>query len=271
MSEKSDLQRFIEAKEASVKALKKRKAWVPFAGRRPSFGEALARGRAGRGLGLIAEYKRASPSMGDINLALAPEEAALAFGAADCLSVLTEEAYFKGSLGFLGRVAFAGKPILRKDFVFDPVQILETAETPASAVLLMARLTPDLGLLKGLREAAESQGLEPVVEVFGLAELEMAREAGARLIQFNSRDLRSLAVDKESSFSLALAYPPAPGELYIAASGINGPGQLADVARKGFGAALVGTCLMSAPDPGEALESLLGGLAPLAPGQNTTP
>jgi indole-3-glycerol phosphate synthase len=257
----TDLVKFVEAKEASLRALKKRTHWDPWPNPRPGFGEALARGRKARGLGVIAEYKRASPSLGDINLGLGPEDAARHYALADCLSVLTEEAWFKGSLGYLGRMAFAGKPLLRKDFIFDPLQIRETAETPASAVLLMVRLTPDRALLAELRAAAVEAGLEPVVEVFDRGELGLARDIGATLIQFNARDLGTLKVDAAKALALASQAPPLPGELYVAASGLSAPGDLARAAEGGFGAALIGTRLMRAADPGLELAALLGGLA----------
>jgi indole-3-glycerol phosphate synthase len=256
-----DLGAFMEAKEESLAGLRKRTDWGTFGGPRPGFGEALSEGRRKRGLGLIAEYKRASPSLGDINLALSPEEAALAYSGADCLSVLTEERFFKGHLGFLGRMAAAGKPELRKDFIFDPLQVRETAGTPASALLLIVRLTPDAVLLAELFRAAADLGLEAVVEVFGLGELDKARRLGASLIQFNSRDLGSLAVDRGAILGMARKEPPQPGETYIAASGLRVADDLKRAADAGFGAVLVGTALMRSGDPGKALDALLAGLA----------
>ncbi|MDR1677635.1 MAG: indole-3-glycerol-phosphate synthase, partial [Deltaproteobacteria bacterium] len=97
----TDLERYIEAKKASIIGLKKKLSWTLFTGSRPSFSQALTVGRQKRGLALIAEYKRASPSLGDINLNLKPEEAVRAYRPADCLSVLTEERYFKGKLDYL--------------------------------------------------------------------------------------------------------------------------------------------------------------------------
>jgi indole-3-glycerol phosphate synthase len=170
---------------------------------------------------------------------------------------LTESTYFAGRLGFLEAMAFSGKPLLRKDFIFDPLQILETAETPASAVLLIVRLTPDAVLLKELKDTAEEYGLAPVVEIHDSDELELARRVGAKLIQFNSRDLRGLSVDPERIFDLAIREPPGPGELYVAASGLSTVRDLAEVEAAGFGAALMGTAFMRAQDPGLALGGLL--------------
>ena len=253
----TDLNRFAEAKSASIKALKARTSWKPRTALRPGFREALVSGRKRNGLGIIAEYKRASPSLGDINLWLGPEEAGPHYVRADCLSVLTESTYFAGRLGFLEAMAFSGKPLLRKDFIFDPLQILETAETPASAVLLIVRLTPDAVLLKELKDTAEEYGLAPVVEIHDSGELELARRVGAKLIQFNSRDLRGLSVDPERIFDLAIREPPGPGELYVAASVLSTVRDLAEVEAAGFGAALMGTAFMRAQDPGLALGGLL--------------
>jgi indole-3-glycerol phosphate synthase len=213
----------------------------------------LAQAKRERGLGFLAEYKRASPSLGDINLTLTPQGAAEHYQRADCLSVLTEEVWFKGNIDYLSAMKVSGKPLLRKDFIFDPLQVLETAQTPASALLLMVRLTPDEVLLKELMAAARENGLEALVEVFGLRELDLARRVGAKLIQFNSRDLGSLKVDTAKIFALAKSEPPRDGEFYVAASGLSTPGDLVSAAQSGFGAVLIGTKLMKSADPGQTL------------------
>ncbi|MDR1049836.1 MAG: indole-3-glycerol-phosphate synthase [Deltaproteobacteria bacterium] len=269
----TDLGRFAEAKTDALARLRglSDRGLLEAPGRaefpppsRPGFLAALERGRAARGLGVVAEYKRASPSLGDINLALSPEEAAREYARADCVSVLTEGAYFKGELDFVRRAAAAGAgPILRKDFLFHPLQVLETAGTPASAVLLIVRLTPDPALLKELAGLAVSRGLEPVVEVHGPGELETARRSGARLIQFNSRDLKSLEVDRRAALNLAGGERPLPGEFFIAASGVMSGSDLFEAAGAGFGAVLVGTALMSAEKPSERLDGMLAELGRL--------
>ena len=101
-----------------------------------------------------------------------PEEAAKQYAeaGASCLSVLTEETYFKGTLGYLKRMSAPGLPLLRKDFIFDRLQVAATAATPASALLLIVRLTPDAALLRSLREQAEAHGIDAVVEIFDEAE-----------------------------------------------------------------------------------------------------
>jgi indole-3-glycerol phosphate synthase len=224
----------------------------------------LIEGFQKRGLAFIAEYKRASPSLGDINLEITPEAAAGYYTEADCISVLTEERYFKGDINYLQPLAVNGSPLLRKDFIFDPLQVMETTETPASAILLMARLLPDRGLIKDLKEGAEYHGLEPVVEVFDLRELELARSVAAKLIQFNARDLNNLKVDPDQILKLAALEPPEEDEIYIAASGLKTSEDLIRASERGFKAALIGTRLMSAQDPAKALAELMAGFKRLA-------
>jgi indole-3-glycerol phosphate synthase len=255
----TDLVKFVEAKALSLKKLKQRRDFKPYQGLRPGFGEALRNAQKARGLGFMAEYKRASPSLGDINLQFGPLEVADHYKRADCISVLTEEVFFKGDIGYLSKINISGKPLLRKDFIFDPLQVLETAQTPASAMLLMVRLTPDQVLLKELMAAAEENGLEALVEVFDLRELDLARRVGAQLIQFNSRDLNSLKVDTKKIFELAKIEPPQDREFYLAASGLSSPEDLLLAAQSGFGAVLIGTKLMKSANPGQTLENLIDG------------
>ena len=204
---------------------------------------------------VIAEYKRASPSRGVINERLAPEEAAACYeaGGAAAISVLTEEMYFHGELDFLRRVAsVCHLPQLRKDFIFDAAQVRETAATPASALLLMVALTPDAARLRALRELTESFGMTAVVEVFDERELEIARAAGASVIQVNNRNLETLEVDVTAAQRLIQC--KRAGEIWISASGYETRAQLDELV--GYDAALVGTALMEAEDPRKALEAL---------------
>jgi indole-3-glycerol phosphate synthase len=232
---------------------------------RPDFLASLRQGQAQRGLALIAEYKRASPSLGDIDLALSPHSVVAAYAAAEAISVLTEETYFKGRLSFLAELAPSGQPLLRKDFIFEPAQLLETALYPASAVLLIVRLTPRLEALAGLINLALSLGLCPVVEIFDPRELALAREAGARVIQVNARDLETLKVDPLGPIQLIKKFPPQAEEFWIAASGLAKAADLARVRAAGFGAALIGSALMASGDPGAALAELIKGLVTVHP------
>lgn len=257
------LQRFRTAKAGEIARLtalaEAGRLPAPFGGQRPSFREAL-RTRPDGLPAVIAEYKRASPSAGDIAPDLLPEDVAAQYAAngAACLSVLTEEQYFRGDLAFLARMARL--PLLRKDFLFHPLQVAETAATPASALLLIVRLTPDVALLRRLREEAEAFGLDAVVEVFDAADLALARAAGSRIIQVNARDLESFAVDRTACLRLADAFrhdPAGREERWIAASGLDRQEHLGAAADAGFDAVLLGTALMRGGRPGEALRALL--------------
>lgn len=235
----------------------------PFAGPRPSLAAALKNDGPGA---LIAEYKRASPSRGDINLGLEPEQAARAYAGAGAaaLSVLTEETWFKGSIGYLGRMAGPGLPLLRKDFLIHPLQVRETAATPASALLLIVRMLED-AVLAAMLEETGTAGLEAVLEVFDRRDLDRAGKAlektGARpaIIQVNNRDLDTLEVDSQTSRELIDFRRP--GEVWISASGVEGPRDVAERAGLGFDGVLVGTALMVGADQQAALARLAAGRA----------
>ncbi len=256
------LRQFKAAKQAEIQALRQLDYIdmlpQPRRERRPPFRAAL-NAESGRPH-VIAEFKRASPSRGDILLGLSPEEAARQYAEAGaaCLSVLTEASRFKGTLGYLKRMAGQGLPLLRKDFIFDPLQVRATAATPASALLLIVRLTPDAALLRSLREQAEAFGMDAVVEVFDETDLALARESGARIIQANARDLDTLAVDRAACLRLAERHHAAgDGECWIAASGISAPRHLRQAHEAGYQAVLAGTGLMDGGTPGNALRNLL--------------
>ncbi|MBZ4647967.1 MAG: Indole-3-glycerol-phosphate synthase [Desulfomicrobiaceae bacterium] len=255
------LERFRAAKQAEIAALHAAEAagtLAPlWAAARPSLAEAIATARATGRSAIIAEYKRASPSQGCIRTDLTAREVCNQYASAGAcaLSILTEERYFQGSLAFLHDAAPLGLPMLRKDFILHPLQVRATAATPASAVLLITRMLSDAVLTQCL-EAAKRTGLEAVVEVFDRADLHRALAAQARIIQVNARDLDTLAVDLGRS--RALAREKSPGQIWIAASGITCREDVLRLEDAGFDAALVGTSLMRAPDPGAALRQLLG-------------
>ena len=171
------------------------------------------------------------------------------------MSVLTEERYFTGSVADLHAASVAGIPLLRKDFIFDELQVRQTFATPASAMLLIVALTPQVETLRGLRELAESRGIHTVVEVFTEAELELARESGARIIQVNARNLETFRTDREEGLKLAALRRP--GECWIAASAMSARPHLEDAARAGYNAALIGTALMQGDCPEKNLKALL--------------
>ncbi|MBT8762621.1 indole-3-glycerol-phosphate synthase [Desulfohalobiaceae bacterium Ax17] len=251
------LDKFKQAKKEEIDRLKalEEKGALPkaYAGGRLSFAESL---KVGHGIKIIAEYKRASPSKGVINKDLDAQEVARIYSqnGAAAISVLTEEKYFQGQLEFLSQMAGYGLPLLRKDFIFHPLQIVATAATPASALLLIVRLTPEVSVLKDLIARTYELGLDPVVEIFNHDELKIARKAGAKIIQVNNRDLDTLKVDIMNSYEL-IRYKE-EGELWICASGIENREEILKLKDEGFDAFLIGTWLMSAPDPGKALQEL---------------
>lgn len=253
------LDKFRQAKQAEIKELRELyeqgRLPDPYEGFRPSFAMAL---RKKKRPAVIAEYKRASPSKGVINTALEPEDVAEMYAGAGAaaLSVLTEETYFQGDLGYLERMAGPGLPLLRKDFILDKLQIARTASTRASAILLIARMCSSARELAELQQAAVFHGLDAVVEVFDQADLDMARQAQARIIQVNNRDLDTLTTDLD--ISARLIESRVPEEIWISASGITEPEHLARVRDLGFDAALIGTFLMQGNDPGKALADLMG-------------
>lgn len=256
------LERFVktqQAEAARLASMEKAGAFpLPFAGMRPS----LARGiRENKSIAVIAEYKRASPSLGDINLRAEPEQVAAAYAQAGAaaISVLTEKTYFKGDLSFIERMRCAGLPLLRKDFLIDPLQVRETASTGASAILLIARIL-DRNLLAGMLRAANEAGLEAVLEIFDEDDLAKARQALAvvpvatPIIQVNNRDLDSLRVSDAPS--QRLIGHKRDGELWISASGLRTREQMEERQNSGFDAVLVGSFLMQEDSPEAALASL---------------
>jgi indole-3-glycerol phosphate synthase len=221
--------------------------------RRP-FGPAIS--RPGQ-VNVIAEFKRRSPSRGVIREDLHPVSVAQAYeiAGAAALSVLTEEQFFGGSMEDL-RVARGATllPTLSKDFVVDPYQVWDAWYAGADAVLLIVAALED-GDLRQLLSTADEAGLEALVEVHDEQELRRALHCGARVVGVNNRDLTTMAVDLQTSLSLA---PLIPDEVVaVAESGIRGPGDVRRLRDAGYDAMLVGEHLMSEADPGKALESMI--------------
>ena len=218
------------------------------------FSEALVR----PGLSVIAEFKRRSPSAGPISdSATVPAQVgAYERGGAAALSVLTDERHFGGSLEDL-RAARAGcsLPILRKDFIVDPYQLFEAAVYGADAILLIARALDD-GELRGMYEVARGLDLDCLVEVHDGEELERALRLDADVIGINNRNLDGGTVDVATTYELMPDVPA--GKTVVAESGISARAELEELERVGVDAVLIGTALMSAPDP-EALTRELTG------------
>lgn len=218
------------------------------------FSEALI----AEGISLIAEMKRSSPSRGPIRPGASVTEVVQAYqeAGASAVSVLTEGAYFGGSLDDLVEArAACDLPLLRKDFVVDEYQLLEARVAGADAVLLIvAALEP--GRLVDLMSLAGELGMDSLVEVHDEREVETAVESGAEVLGINNRDLHSLEVDLETTFRL-LADVPA-GTVVVAESGIARSDDVERLEDAGVDAILVGEALMTAPDPVRAVRDLLG-------------
>jgi indole-3-glycerol phosphate synthase len=211
------------------------------------------------GIRILAELKGRSPSSGTIREDYRPAELArvLSRGGASALSVLTEPDFFGGSGEHLAaaRAAAGGVPVLRKDFLLDPWQVWESRLLGADAVLLIAEVLGAAGLGR-LMEETRATGLEPLVECRDESEIDLAAGAGAMVIGVNARDLADFSIDLARVERLRRAIPE--GVIAVAESGVRGREDLARLARCGFDAALVGTTLMKAPDPGALLASWVG-------------
>ena len=207
---------------------------------------------------VIAEIKRRSPSAGDIAPGLDPAVLAGAYaaGGARAISVLTEGPHFGGSLADLASVRRAvSVPVLRKDFIVDPVQVIESRAAGASAILLIARALPG-PKLDALARLARDLGLAILVEVHRLEELDPAIAVTPDAIGVNSRDLETFRVDV-SGVEKLLARIPA-NVVAVAESGLSSRGDVDLVAGWGADAVLVGTALAAAADPAAAVRALTG-------------
>jgi indole-3-glycerol phosphate synthase len=209
------------------------------------------------GLALIAEVKRASPSAGAIAEVDAGEQAERYDRAgAAAISVLTEPRHFNGSLADLRSVRRrTALPILRKDFVVHPAQVIESRAEGADAVLLIAAALSSAELAE-LMSATEELGMAALVEVHAPSDLDRALEAGSRIIGVNARDLETLTVDTEAAIELARAVPD--DRTLVLESGITSRDQVERAIEAGAAAILVGEALMRSPDPAETVRALLG-------------
>jgi indole-3-glycerol phosphate synthase len=235
-------------------------------GPRRGFAAALRQPRAGD-IALIAEVKKASPSAGVICPDFDPVRIARAYEAAGatCLSVLTDAPFFQGSLDHLRHIRNAvSLPLLRKDFIMDPRQILEAVEAGADAVLLIVAILNDAQLAH-LHALATGAGLATLVEVHDETELDRALTAGATLIGVNNRDLKTFRVDLAVTERIAtrLAHwkrsrAAADAILLVAESGIHRRADVERLKRAGAEAILVGESLMRASDIASRVRELIG-------------
>ncbi len=207
---------------------------------------------------LIAEVKKASPSKGVIRADFNPVEIAKAYesAGATCLSVLTDEHFFQGSLDYLRQIRAAVKlPLLRKDFILETYQLLEARLAGADAVLLIAECLDDCNLRKLHNEAIEL-GLTPLVEFYDEENLDRVLAAGAQLIGVNNRDLRTFVIDLDRTLRMRERVPL--DCVFVGESGIFTRQDVLRLQEAGVDAMLVGESLMREPDIAAATRRLLG-------------
>jgi indole-3-glycerol phosphate synthase len=209
-------------------------------------------------LKIIAEFKRRSPSAGVIRDDLTVSEIVRRYerGGACAISVLTDEEYFGGSIADLCAArSTTDLPLLRKDFIIDPIQIFEAAAAGADAVLLIVAALDDvsLGELRAITE--DELGLDALVEVHTSGELSRALIAGAKIIGVNNRDLSTFQVSLKTSERLVAKAPP--NKILISESGLQTAESLLRLSKIGFRGYLIGEALMRAPDPEVALHDLV--------------
>ncbi|WP_313277455.1 indole-3-glycerol phosphate synthase TrpC [Timonella senegalensis] len=227
------------------------------AARQPGAKECLSRLGNPEAVAVIAEVKRKSPSKGELADITDPASLAQEYerGGAAVISVLTEERRFSGSLADLKAVrAVVDVPILRKDFVVTPYQVWEARAYGADLVLLIVAALDQI-VLESLIERVESLGMTALVEVHSVEEVERAVAAGARLIGVNSRNLKTLEVDRDTFAKVAPSIPE--GIVRVAESGVRGPHDVVEYARHGADAVLVGEALVTGDNPRSAVADLV--------------
>ena len=212
--------------------------------------------------GIIAEFKRASPSKGIINDHAAVKDVTAAYAqyGASGISVLTDESFFKGYLADLAEAVQTGVPLLRKDFMIDPYQLIEAKAYGASVILLIAACLTQADV-QTLAAAAKNIGLEVLLELHDEAELDHIC-AEVDMVGVNNRNLKTFAVDLEQSIRLSEKIDPAFPK--IAESGLSHPDSLLYLRQHGFDGFLIGETFMKAADPGAAFRQFVMALNKVA-------
>jgi len=214
----------------------------------------------GKGVRLIAEVKKASPSRGVIRSDFNPVDIALTYASngASAISVLTDEKYFQGSLEYLKDIKDAlgekRMPLVRKDFILDPYQVYESRAYGADAILLIVAILNPEKLGKFLR-LSHDFNMDCLVEVHNEAELETALDSGAEVIGINNRDLSSFEVDITTTERLRQLVPE--DRIVVSESGIKDRSDIEKLAGWGVDAVLIGESLMSAPDIAARMKEFL--------------
>jgi len=205
---------------------------------------------------VIAEIKKASPSKGVLREDFRPAEIARSYarGGAACLSVLTDIDFFQGSDRYLQQArAACSLPVIRKDFIVDPYQVVEARAIAADCMLLIAACLDDVQL-QGLNDLAHELGMDVLIEVHDGDELERALQTGNRLIGINNRNLRTFEVSLQTTLELLGRIPE--GRLVVTESGILAPEDVHLMQGHEVHAFLVGEAFMRAEDPGARLAEL---------------
>ena len=223
------------------------------------FARALQAAIANGDAAVIAEVKKASPSKGVIRPDFRPAEIAVSyeFGGASCLSVLTDVDFFQGADAYLQQARDACTlPVLRKDFVIDPYQVYEARVLGADCILLIVAALDDRQLAE-LSDLAMRLGMDVLVEVHDIDELERALQVPVPLVGINNRNLRTFEVSLDTTLSMKDAVPR--DRLLVTESGILGPADVQLMRDAGVNAFLVGEAFMRVEEPGEGLRQLFFG------------
>jgi indole-3-glycerol phosphate synthase len=243
-----------------VVAARKREAPISDLEQRPLFADhepiSLVKAMQQRGMSFIAEIKKASPSKGVIREPFNPAQIAQQYAqhGANAISVLTEPRHFQGTIEHLPWIrAHVDVPLLRKDFIIDPYQVVEAKAMGADAILLIATVL-DANQLYDLHQTADELGLDCLVEVYSVDDLDVIDFTQIKLLGANNRDLHTFEVDINNSLQVFEQAPRSVGR--ISESGLSDPETLVHLRQNGVNGVLIGEHFMRADEPGQALTDL---------------